>query len=49
MPEIRTAFHQELEDIERTLLGVADQAEQMVGKAVEAFTKGRLDISCTTF
>ncbi len=45
MPEIRTAFHQELEDIERTLLGVADQAEQMVGKAVEAFTKGRLDLA----
>ena len=45
MPEIRTAFHQELEDMERTLLGVADQAEQMVQKAVEAFTTGRLDLA----
>ncbi len=43
MAEIRTAFRQELEDMERTLLGVADKAEQMVQKAVEAFTTGDLD------
>lgn len=45
MPEIRTAFHQELDDMERTLLGVADRAEQMVQTAVEAFTAGRLDLA----
>lgn len=45
MPEIRTAFHQELDDMERTLLGVADRAEQMVRMAVEAFTTGRLDLA----
>ena len=29
MAEIRSAFHQELEDLERTLLGVFDRAERV--------------------
>lgn len=45
MNEIRSAFHQELDDLEHTLLSVADRAEQMVDKAVEAFTSGRLDLA----
>ncbi|HLT97197.1 MAG TPA: phosphate signaling complex protein PhoU [Acidimicrobiia bacterium] len=45
MSETRSAFHQEIEDLERTLLGVADQAELMVRKAVAAFTEGRLDLA----
>src|SRR5690606_29213342 len=45
MAEIRSAFHQELEDLERTLLGVFDRAEQMVQTAVDAFTSGRLDLA----
>lgn len=45
MNEIRSAFHQELDDLEHTLLSVADRAEQMVDKAVEAFTSGRLELA----
>lgn len=45
MTEIRSAFHQELESLERTLLGVFDRAEQMLQMAVEAFTTGRLDLA----
>lgn len=36
MTDIRSHFHQELTDLEQTLLNVADQAEQMVGMAVDA-------------
>ena len=36
MTDIRSHFHQELADLEQTLLNVADQAEQMVGMAVDA-------------
>ena len=45
MSEIRSAFHQELDALERTLLGVFDRAEQMVQTAVDAFTTGRLDLA----
>jgi phosphate transport system protein len=38
MTDIRSHFHQELSDLEQTLLNVADQAEQMVGMAVDAIT-----------
>jgi phosphate transport system protein len=36
MTDIRSHFHQELADLEQTLLNVADQAEQMVGMAVDS-------------
>lgn len=36
MSDMRSAFHQEMADLEQTLLNVADQAEQMVGMAVDA-------------
>jgi phosphate transport system protein len=36
MTDIRSHFHHELADLEQTLLNVADQAEQMVGMAVDA-------------
>lgn len=42
MTDQRTHFHNEMIDLEQTLLGVADQAEQMVEMAVDAFTKGDL-------
>lgn len=45
MPDTRSAFHQELDDLERTLLSVADRAERMVERAVEAFTAGRLELA----
>ncbi|HEX2154650.1 MAG TPA: phosphate signaling complex protein PhoU [Acidimicrobiia bacterium] len=45
MAEIRSAFHQEIDDLERTLLGVADRAEQMVSLAIEAFTNDRLELA----
>jgi phosphate transport system protein len=45
MADTRSAFHQEVDHLERTLLSVADRAEQMVDKAVEAFTSGRLDLA----
>lgn len=43
--DTRSHFHQELESLEQTLLGVADLAEQMVKKATDAFTDGRLDLA----
>lgn len=42
MTDTRSHFHQELEDLEKTLLGVADRAEEMVKLAVEAFTDGEV-------
>ena len=36
MSDMRVQFHQEMANLEQTLLGVADQAEQMVGMAVDA-------------
>lgn len=45
MSDRRAAFHQEMDSLEHTLLSVADRAEQMVDKAVEAFTAGRLDLA----
>lgn len=45
MTDTRSHFHQELDDLERTLLGVADRAEQMVQKAVIAFTEDRHDLA----
>ncbi|MFP3913508.1 MAG: phosphate signaling complex protein PhoU [Actinomycetota bacterium] len=45
MSDTRSVFHNEMDDLERTLLGVADRAEQMVRDAVEAFTAGRLDLA----
>ncbi len=45
MSDTRSHFHQELDDLEKTLLGVADRAEQMVKMAVEAFTGDDLDLA----
>lgn len=42
MTDTRSHFHQELDSLEKTLLGVADEAEQMVKRAIEAFTEGDL-------
>ena len=42
MTDNRSHFHQELDDLEQTLLRVADQAEQMVKMAVDAFVHGDL-------
>jgi phosphate transport system protein len=38
--DINLHFHQELEALEQTVLGVVDRAEQMVAMAVEAVTTG---------
>lgn len=43
MTDTRSHFHEELEGLEQSLLGVADQAEQMVEMAVDAFTEGDLE------
>jgi phosphate transport system protein len=43
MTDARSHFHQELEDLEKTLLRVADQAEQMVRMAVDSFVQGDLE------
>lgn len=45
MTDTRSHFHQELDDLEKTLLGVADRAEQMVRMAVEAFTGDELTLA----
>ncbi|HSJ34747.1 MAG TPA: phosphate signaling complex protein PhoU [Acidimicrobiia bacterium] len=45
MTDTRSHFHQELDDLEKTLLRVADQAEQMVKMAVESFTTGDLAVA----
>lgn len=37
MTDTRSHFHHELDDLEKTLLGVADRAERMVKTAVESF------------
>jgi phosphate transport system protein len=38
--DVNLHFHQELEALEQTVLGVVDRAEQMVAMAVEAVTTG---------
>ncbi len=38
-------FHQELDDLENKVLGMVDQAEQMVEMAVEAVIEGDLDLA----
>jgi len=38
-------FHQELEALEHTVLGMVDRAEQMVGIAVEAIRTGDLSLA----
>lgn len=45
MTDARSHFHQELGDLEMTLLRVADQAEQMVGMAIDSFTRGDLELA----
>jgi phosphate transport system protein len=40
-------FHRELEALEHTVLGMADQAESMVESAVEAITTGNLELAQT--
>lgn len=45
MVDTRSHFHQELESLEQTLLGMADLAEQMVQESVKAFTEGDLDLA----
>lgn len=45
MTDIRSHFHQELSDLEQTLLNVADQAEQMVGMAVDAVCLPDMDLA----
>lgn len=45
MTDQRLHFHREIEELEHTLLGVADRAEQMVEKAVTAFTGGDLRLA----
>ncbi|HJR91786.1 MAG TPA: phosphate signaling complex protein PhoU [Acidimicrobiia bacterium] len=43
MADTRFRFHDELETLEQKLLSVADQAEQMVEMAVDAYTEGDLE------
>ncbi len=45
MTDMRQHFHRELADLEQTLLGVADQAEQMVGMAVDAVCLPDMDLA----
>lgn len=45
MVDQRSHFHDELEALERTLLGVADRAEGMVQSAIVAFTQGDLALA----
>lgn len=45
MPDPRAAFHQEIVELEQTLLAVADRAEQMVDRAVTAFTDDRPELA----
>jgi phosphate transport system protein len=45
LTDIRSHFHQELSDLEQTLLNVADQAEQMVGMAVDAVCLADMDLA----
>lgn len=43
--DINLHFHQELEDLERTVLGMVDRAEHMVEMAVDAVTSGNVDLA----
>ena len=43
--DINVHFHDELTALERQILGMADQAETMVGMAVEAVTTGDLELA----
>jgi phosphate transport system protein len=43
--DINLHFHQELEALEQTVLGVVDRAEQMVEMAVEAVTTGDIELA----
>lgn len=45
MTDKRAHFHQEIETLEHALLGVADRAEGLVQKAVDAFTGGDLALA----
>lgn len=45
MSDMRSHFHQEMADLEQTLLNVADQAEQMVGMAVNAVTIPNMELA----
>lgn len=45
MTDTRAHFHAELEDLERELIGVVDQATDMVAKAVESVTTGNLELA----
>jgi phosphate transport system protein len=45
MTDVRSRFHNEMTDLEQTLLGVADQAEVMVGLAVEAVCVPDMDMA----
>ncbi len=45
MTDTRSHFHQELDQLEQTLIDVADRAEQMVGMAVEAFCELDLELA----
>lgn len=45
MTDTRSHFHQELDELEQTLLTVADRAEQMVKMAIDAFTSGDLELA----
>jgi phosphate transport system protein len=43
--DINLHFHQELENLEQTVLGVVDRATTMVGQAVEAVTTGDIELA----
>lgn len=45
MVDQRSHFHQELEQLERAMLGIAEQAEGMVGDAVEALVTSDTDLA----
>lgn len=45
MVDQRSHFHQELDELEKSLLAVADRAEQMVKMAIDAFTEDNLDLA----
>lgn len=44
-PDARSHFHHELAELERTLIEVADRAENMVGLAVDSFCKPDLELA----
>ncbi len=45
MTGIRSHFHHELEDLERTIMVMATQVEEMVEKAVNALVSGDIDLA----